>query len=157
MDVRVELALGCHRSEPLTLEELLQLAVDELYALLELRQNAFRRGNLHTVPPNPLPRSAIADRCLRPLRGLQHPLQVVEHWEKLLDDPLAGPRDQRLLVARGPLAVVVEVGFDALEGVDQLLVLVAERLELDVLDLFLLLNVLRHYDFFASSSSSMTS
>ena len=71
-------------------------------------------------------------RLLVLLGGLERPLQVVEHGQELLHDPLAGPRDQRFLVARGPLAVVVEVGLDALEGVDQLLVLGAERLELDL-------------------------
>ena len=95
------------------------------------------------------------------LGRLERPLEVVEHGQELLHDPLAGPRDQRFLVARGPLAVVVELGLDALEGVDQLLVLGAQRLELAtpsrLLDLLCVLDLFGHYDFFASSSSSMTS
>ena len=46
--------------------------------------------------------------------------------------PESGARDQSFLIARGPLAEVVEVGLEALERVDQLLVLDAERLELDL-------------------------
>ena len=72
-------------------------------------------------------------RLLVPLGGLQRALQVVEDRQQLFHDPLACPRDQALLIARGPLAVVVEVGLQALEGVDQLLVLVPERIELRVL------------------------
>ena len=33
--------------------------------------------------------------------------------QQLLHEPLVGPRDQALLVARDPLAVVVELGRDA--------------------------------------------
>ena len=153
MHVRVELAVGLDGRETLALEQLLELAVDELDALLELRLFVL-------------------------LGRLDRPLQVVEDRQELLHDPLAGPRDQGFLVARGPLAVVVEVGLDALERVDQLLVLVPERLELDDLrrGLLLVLDFLRHgvplgrvpgtvpvkelrrnYAFLASSSSSMTS
>ena len=110
MHVRVELAVRRDRRETLALEELLELAVDELDAFFELR-------------------------LLVRVGGLERPLQIVEHRQKLLHDPLAGPRDQAFLVARGPLAVVVEVGLDPLERVDQLLVLGAQRLELDHLGL----------------------
>ena len=95
------------RHEALAVEELLELAVDELDALLELR-------------------------LLVSVRRLERSLEVVEHRQELLHEPLAGPRDQALLVARGPLAVVVELGLEPLERVDQLLVLVAQRLELDL-------------------------
>jgi hypothetical protein len=72
-----------------------------------------------------------------------------------------GARDQLLLGARGPLAVVVELRLEALERVDQLLVLVAQSFGLvNVLDLLRVgvLDLVRHYAFLASSSSSsMTS
>jgi hypothetical protein len=89
-------------------------------------------------------------RLLVLLGGLEHPLQVVEDRQELLDDPLAGPRDQALLIARGPLAVVVEVGLEVLERVDQFLVLVPERLEFclfgrhGLLGLLIVLDVFRH-------------
>ena len=35
-------------------------------------------------------------------RGLERPLEVVQHGQQLLDEPLVGARDQRLLVARRP-------------------------------------------------------
>jgi len=95
------------------------------------------------------------------MSSLEGSFQVVEHGQELLDDPLAGPRDQALLIARGPLAVVVEVGLDPLERVDQLLVLCSKRLELNHLGALLrllgVLDLFRRHDFFASSSSSMTS
>ncbi len=115
------------------------------------------------------------------LRRLERPLQVVEHRQQLLDQPLVGPRDQACLVTRGPLAVVLEVGLDALEGVDELVALALERLDLvrlrawsrgnlpvppDPLHLSAIADGLRlrlvcsdlvaHYDVLASSSS-MTS
>ncbi len=57
-------------------------------------------------------------RLLVLLGRLERALEVVEHGQELLHEPLAGPRDQALLVARGPLAVVVEVGLEALERVE---------------------------------------
>ena len=109
------------------------------------------------------PDAVLELRLLVLLGGLERSLQVVEDRQKLLDDPLAGPRDQALLIARGPLAVVVEVGLETLERVDQLLVLVSERLQLVELGLLVhrlllgVLDLLGHYAFFASSSSSITS
>jgi hypothetical protein len=135
--VRVELAVGCDEGEPLMLEELLELTVDEPHALLELR-------------------------LLVLLGGLERPLEVIQNGQELLDDPLAGPRDQRFLVALGPLAIVLEVGLEALKRVDQLLVLVPKSLQLGdfrrgLLDFLAVLDLFGHHAFFASSSSSITS
>jgi hypothetical protein len=57
-----------------------------------------------------------------------------------------GPRDQALLVARRPLAVVVELRLDALECVEQLVTLLLERFELvRLLDLLLVCpDLVRH-------------
>ena len=59
------------------------------------------------------------------LGRLERALEVVEHRQELHDDPLARARDERLLVARRALAVVVEVGGEAPQVVE---VLVALRL-----------------------------
>ena len=94
--------------------------------------------------------SVLELRLLMALDGLERAFQVVEDRQELLDDPLAGPRDQTLLIARGPLAVVVEVGLEALERVDQFLVLVPKRLEFrlfgghGLLGLLVVLDVFRH-------------
>ena len=50
--------------------------------------------------------------------GLERPLEIVEHRQELLDQPLVGARDQALLVARHPLAVVVELGREPLQVVE---------------------------------------
>ena len=50
-------------------------------------------------------------------------LEVVEHRHELLDQPLVGARGQLLLVARHPLAVVVELGLQPLERVEVLVAL----------------------------------
>src|SRR5215218_5248482 len=56
-------------------------------------------------------------RLLVRLRGLECSLEIVEHRQELLHQPLVGARDQALLVARRPLAVIVELCLDALERV----------------------------------------
>ena len=66
-------------------------------------------------------------RLLVPLGGLERPLQVVEDREELPDEALVGVRDQTLLVARRPLAVVLELGRQTLE-VRQVLVSLRLRL-----------------------------
>src|SRR5215218_5443560 len=94
------------------------------------------------------------------LRSAERPLEVVEHGQELLDQPLVGARDQALLIARRPLAVVVELGLDPLERVDQLLVLGPQSfglVELLLDELFAVLDLLRHYEVFASSSSTTSS
>ena len=88
MHMRVELAVRRDLARAPRARGSAELAVDELDALLELR-------------------------LLVRVSGLERALEVVEHRQELLHDPLAGPRDQALLVARGPLAVVVELGLDA--------------------------------------------
>jgi hypothetical protein len=65
-----------------------------------------------------------------------------------------GARDQALLIARDPLAVVVELGRDAAELVEVVVALGLERrdLLLELAGRRLLLLALGHYDRFASSS-----
>src|SRR5205823_2815793 len=102
VDVRVEAAVRLDLGEALALESRLQLLMDQTNALLEL--------------------------CLFVrLGGGKRPLEVVERRQQLLDQPLMGARDQALLVTRGPLAVVVEVGRDPLEVVQVLVPLCLER------------------------------
>jgi hypothetical protein len=77
-------------------------------------------------------------------------------------EPLRGARDQLLLVARGPLAVVVELRLESLERVEVLVTLsrhLGERIRLLDLFLGLFLGGLRlvGHDFAAPSSSSITS
>jgi hypothetical protein len=121
------LPVGLHFDEALAGERLHELAVDEPHAFLELRLFVL---------------------C----RRLERALEVVEHGQELLDEPLVGTRDQTLLVARNPLAVVLEVGRDALEIVQILVALafdVGELLfELGVVGL----SLVSHYDCLASSS-----
>jgi hypothetical protein len=100
-------------------------------------------------------------RLLVRLGGLERALEVVEHGQELLHEPLVGSRNQARLVTRGPLAEVLELRLDALEGVDELVALLPERLELvdgllrALLD-FVSTNLVSHYEVLASSSS-MTS
>ncbi len=54
-------------------------------------------------------------RLLVPLGGLERPLEVVEHGEKLAHQPLVRMRNQALLIAGCALAVVLVVRLDALE------------------------------------------
>ena len=113
MDVGVELALGLDLGQALARQRLGQGAVHEPNAVLQLG-------------------------LLVLLGSAERPLQVVEDGQELLDQPLVGARDQALLIARRPLAVVVELGLDPLERVDQLLVLGPQGLglvDLDLLDL----------------------
>ena len=92
VDVRVEGALGLDLREPVPLDEAEQRAVDEPDALLELR--------------------------LLVLGGsLERPLQVVEHRQQLVQEPLVRAAGQLDLLARDALAVVVEVGGETQVGV----------------------------------------
>ncbi len=125
MHVRVEPPVRLDLRQALALERLGEIAMDEPYAFLQLRLFVL-------------------------LRRLKRPLQVVEHGQQLFDQPLVGPRDQALLVTRGPLAVVVEVGRDALEIGE-----VGVALGLQLGDL--LSELLEGHDFLASSPSSTTS
>ena len=70
------------------------------------------------------PSSSLASSCSS--AASKRALEVVEHGQELLDEPLVGARDQALLVARDPLAVVLEVGGDALEVVEILVALLLE-------------------------------
>ena len=105
MDVRVEPAVRLDLGEALALERGGELAVHEPDALLELR-------------------------LLVLLGRAKRALEVVEHGQQLLHEPLVGPRDQALLVAQDPLAVVLELGRDPLEVVQVLVALGLERGEL---------------------------
>ena len=72
----------------------------------------------------------------------ERPLEVVEDGEHRLHQPLVGARDQALLVTRRPLAVVVELGRDALQLVEVLVPLGLDRGE-PLLDLAAPLLLLR--------------
>src|SRR2546430_943180 len=90
VDVRVERSVGLDLGEAFPLERGLKRALDEAYPL--------DHGGV------------VVD-----LGGVQRALEVVHDREKLLHEPLVGPRDERLLVADGPLPVVVEVRREALQ------------------------------------------
>ena len=131
MDVRVEDAVGLDLGEPLARERVRELAVHEPDALLELR-------------------------LLVLLGGRERPLEVVEHGQQLLHEPLVGPRDQALLVARDPLAVVLELGRDPLEVVQVLVALGLERRHL-LLERELTGVACLGHEVFASSSTTSAS
>ena len=95
VDVRVERPLRLDLGQALLLERLPQRLLDQLHA--------------------------VDQRSLLVALGrLERPLQVVEHGQELPDEPLVGVRDQALLVARRPLAVVLEVGLRSLEEIEVL-------------------------------------
>src|SRR5207344_1744627 len=88
-------------------------------------------------------------------------LEVVEHGDEPSDQPLVGARGQLLLVARHPLAVVVELGLQPQERVEVLVSLAGDRDErvlLDHLGLDLRLFHVRfvHYSSTTSYSASST-
>ena len=60
-------------------------------------------------------------------RRFERPLQVVEHGHEVLHEALGRARDQIAPIARRPLAVVVELGLQALQRVE-VLVALARRL-----------------------------
>ena len=132
--VRVERTVRLDLDEPLLLQRRPERALDELHAVDERR-------------------------LFVALRGLERPLQVIEHGKELPDEALVRVRDQALLVAGRPLAVVLEVGLHALQEAEILvplglqggdaLVVELGGVGLDRLHPFL---ALRH-DFVASSSS----
>src|SRR5207237_9536094 len=86
-------------------------------------------------------------------------LEVVEDGQQLLHERLRRPGRERLLVARGPLAVVVELGLQALERVEVLVALALERLDplVRLPELVLLWRLLRHSTLSASSMTSSAS
>ena len=95
MDVRVERPLRLDLGQAFLLERLPQRLLDQLHA--------------------------VDERSLFVALGrLQCPLQVVEHGQQLPDEPLVRVRDQALLVARRPLAVVLEVRLRPLEEIEVL-------------------------------------
>src|SRR3954469_18798116 len=75
-----------------------------------------------------------ADALLHVALMRQRTLQVVEHGQHLADQPLVGARGQLLLVARHPLAVVVELRLQALQRVEVLVALPRDRRKLILLD-----------------------
>jgi hypothetical protein len=92
VDVGVEVAVRLDLREALLGESLLERSVDEADSIL----------------------NASAFRITRVGDGFERPLEIVEHWEELLYETLVGARGQALLVARYPLAVVLEFGRDPL-------------------------------------------
>ena len=107
-------------------------------------------------------------RLLVLLGRVERALEVVEHRQQLVHEPLRGARGQLALLARRALAVVVELRLEALERVEVLVALprhVCERIDLGGRLLagsfgrLLLLGYLRFvgHDRVAPSSSSITS
>src|SRR5438093_1947956 len=71
-------------------------------------------------------------RFLVLLGGVESTLEIVEHRQQLLHQPLGGARSELELLARRALAVVVELRHEALERVEVLVPLarhVRERVE----------------------------
>src|SRR4051812_1238649 len=97
-------------------------------------------------------------------RELERTLEVVEHRYELLHQPLVGARGQLLLVARNPLAVVVELGLQPLQRVEVVVALLRHgrqlvRLLLRRLDGFALLldgPIVGHLSSTTSYSASST-
>jgi hypothetical protein len=98
-----------------------------------------------------------------PLGGLERALEVVEDGKELADEPLVRVGDQPLLIAKGALAVVLEVRLDTLRQSEILVSLrgngrerVGGSRSLGPRLLDLRVGELVAHDF-AASSSSMTS
>src|SRR5439155_9873903 len=84
---------------------------------------------------------------------------VVEHGDELPHQPLVGARGQLLLVARHPLAVVVELGLQALERVEVLVALARDDrqgIDLGLDHIRLLRQLVRHLSSTTSYSASST-
>ena len=64
-----------------------------------------------------------------PLGSVQRPLEIVHDRQQLLHERLVRAGRERLLVARGPLAVVVELGLQPLEPVEVVVALVRQGRE----------------------------
>jgi len=104
VDVRVEAPVGVDLGEPVPLHEPDERLVDEAHALLELG--------------------------LLVLGGrLERALQVVEHGQQLVEQPLVGPDGERRLLAGDALAVVVEVRGDAPQVVHRLFLVALQILD----------------------------
>ena len=127
------LPVGRDLGEPFLRERVRERAVHEADTVLELR--LLVRG-----------------------RELERTLEVVEHRHELAHQPLVGARGQLLLVARHPLAVVVELGLQPLERVEVLVALLLRGCELvDLLLDLLLLRAGAHSSTTSYSASSTTS
>src|SRR5919198_1100171 len=90
------------------------------------------------------------------LGGFERALEVVQHGQELAHESLGRPNRARRFVARGPLAVVVELGLQPLERVEVLVALARHLGKLNLWRPSLLGRLshflLCHYDVFASSS-----
>src|SRR5581483_591844 len=119
VDVRVEGAVRLDLLEPVLARHLDERALDKPDALLELRRptifSARRRASLVGAAGSLLCR-------------LERPLEVVEDREQLPEQRLVRARGHRLVLARRPLAEVVELGLQPLERVEVLVALLLERL-----------------------------
>src|SRR5438105_5726254 len=76
-------------------------------------------------------------------RRLQRTTEVVEDRDQLLDEPLVRTLAQRELLARVPLAVVVELCREPLQAVEELIPLGLESLDVETLPTLLFLGDLR--------------
>src|SRR6185437_6616691 len=140
--VRIELALGRDLGEPFLRECVRKRAVHEADAILELRligvglTELIGSGGVGFAGPG-------AGNVRR--RELERTLEIVEHRNELAHQPLVGARGQLTLVARNPLAVVVELGLQPLERVEIVVaLLLCDGQLVDLLDLLLLGQALTH-------------
>ena len=101
MDVRVELPAGRNLGQP----------------FLDKRASQRLLHESHTLDEG---------RFLVTLGGLQCALETVENRQQLTNEPFVRMRDEALLLARRPLAVVLEVGLDALQETEVLVALLGQ-------------------------------
>ena len=113
MDVRIELAFRLDLGEPFLRQQVGEGAMHEPDAVLELRLFVIRR-RLERAP------------------------EIVEDRDQLLHEPLVRTLGQRRLLARVPLAEVVELRREPLQTVEQLIALGLESVDVDAALLSLL-------------------
>ena len=66
-------------------------------------------------------------------RGLERPPEIVEDRDQLLHEPLARTLGERRLLARVPLAEVVELRSEPLQAVEELIAVSLESVDVDAL------------------------
>ena len=154
MHVGIELAFGLDLGQPLLREQVGQRAMNKPDAVLDLPLFVLRRS-------------------------LERTAEVIEDRDQLLDEPLVRTLGERRLLARVPLAEVVELGREPLQPVEELVAVSLESVDVDAgvrgacrgnlpvppsplhwsasADRRTRLRLVVHYAFGASCSSSMTS
>ena len=128
----------------------------ELALGLDLGQSLLRKQIGQGTMDEP---DTVLDLPLFMLRSsLERPPEIVEDRDQLLHEPLVRTLGERSLLARVPLAVVVELSGEPLQPVEELVAVSLESVDVDaLLGLLCHLRLVSHYAFGASCSSSMTS